>query len=100
MKAKKMAKTQLYRLAILGCLLAVLVYFLMNKDYVILEHLTPGKPTLLTLQTDTQDIDTRLTSLQTDFDKFKAQAKQGADAAASARAQISATKYSPTPSPP
>jgi len=95
-----MAKTQLYRLAILGCLLAVLVYFLMNKDYVILEHLTPGKPTLLTLQTDTQDIDTRLTSLQTDFDKFKAQAKQGADAAASARAQISATKYSPTPSPP
>jgi len=100
MKAKKMAKKHFYRLAILGCLFAVLGYFLMNKDYVILEHLTPGKPTLLTLQTDTQDLDTRLTSLKSDFDNFKSQAKQGADAAASARAQISATKYSPAPSPP
>ena len=72
----------------------------MNKDFVIQEHLTSGKPTLLTLQNDTKELDTRVSSLQTDFDNFKAQAKQGADAAASARAQISATKYSPTPSPP
>ena len=100
MKAKKMAKKQFYRLAILGFLLAILVYFVMNKDYVIQEHLTPGTPTLLTLQNDTQDLDTRLTDLKSDFDSFKSQAKQGADAAASARAQISATKYSPAPSPP
>jgi hypothetical protein len=100
MKAKKMAKKVVFKLIILGCLLAVLVYFLTNKDYVIREHLTPGPPTLLTLQTDTQDIDKRLTDLKSDFDSFKSQAKQGADAAASARAQISATKYSPAPSPP
>jgi len=95
-----MAKKVVFKLIILGCLLAVLVYFLTNKDYVIREHLTPGPPTLLTLQTDTQDIDKRLTDLKSDFDSFKSQAKQGADAAASARAQISATKYSPAPSPP
>jgi hypothetical protein len=95
-----MAKKVVFKFVILACLLAILVYFLRNKDFVIQEHLTPGKPTLLTLQTDTQDIDTRLTSLKSDFDSFKAQAKQGADAAASARAQISATKYSPAPSPP
>jgi hypothetical protein len=100
MKAKKMASNKLYRMGILICLFAVLGYFLCNKDFVIQEHLTQGKPTLLTLQTDTQTLDTRLTSLQTDFDKFKEQAKQGADAAASARAQISATKYSPPTSPP
>ena len=94
-----MAK-QYFRVVILLCFLAVLAYFLLNKDFVVQEHLTQGKPTLLTLQTDTQDIDKRLTSLKTDFDSFKAQAKQGADAAASARAQISATKYSSPPSPP
>lgn len=81
-------------------MIAVLGYFLSNKDFVIQEHLTQGKPTLFTLQTDTKDLDTRLTALQTDFDKFKAQAKQGADAAASARAQINATKYSSPTSPP
>lgn len=95
-----MATNKFYRLAILAGLLAVLVYFLLNKDFVIQEHLTQGKPTLATLQNDTKDLDTRLTALKSDFDKMSTQAKQGADAAASARAQINATKYSPSASPP
>ena len=95
-----MATNKFYRLVILVGLLATLAYFLLNKDFVIQEHLTQGKPTLLTLQNDAKTLDTRLSSLQTDFDKFKEQAKQGADAAASARAQINATKYSSPTSPP
>ena len=94
-----MAK-QYFRVVILLCMLAVLAYFLSNKEFVIQEHLTQGKPTLLTLQNDTKDLDTRLRALTSDFNTFKAQAKQGADAAASARAQISATKYSSPTSPP
>ena len=100
MKAKKMAKLYVVRIIILVCLLTILAYFLSNRDFVIQEHLTQGKPTLMTLQTDTKDLDKRITDLKTDFDKMSAQAKQGADAAASARAQINATKYSPSTSPP
>lgn len=75
---------------ILAFLGVFVVYLLMNKTQ---EHLTKGPPTLLTLQTDTQDIDKRLTELKTDFDKMKTQASSQADSAAAARAQISATKY-------
>jgi len=71
-----------------------ILLFLINSQKGIKEHLTPGPPTLLTLQTDTRDIDTRLTDLKTDFDKMKSQASAQAGSAASARAQISATKYS------
>lgn len=59
-----------------------------------IEHLTPGPPTLLTLQTDTQDLDGRLTTLQTQFNKMSAQAKQGADAAAQSKAQMAVLKNS------
>lgn len=58
------------------------------------EHLTPGPPTLLTLQTDTKDIDERLTKLKSEFDKMSAQAKQGADAAAQSKAQAALLKTS------
>ena len=58
------------------------------------EHLTPGPPTLLTLQTDTKDIDARLTALKDEFDKMSAQAKQGADAAAQSKAQAALLKNS------
>ena len=79
-------------------LLALAILYLLTRTR---EHLTPGPPTLLTLQNDTVDLDTRLTSLKADFDKMAAQAKQGADASASARAQISLMKNSPAPpSPP
>jgi hypothetical protein len=79
-------------------LLALLILYLISRRR---EHLTPGPPTLLTLQNDTVDLDTRLTSLKADFDKMAAQAKQGADASASARAQIGLLKTSPAaPSPP
>lgn len=82
------------------CLGLLIIYLLSKRYFVTRESLTPGSPTLLTLQKDTVDIDTRLTTLKADFDKMAAQAKQGADAAASARAQIGLTKYSPTPSSP
>ena len=67
---------------------------LLNTQRSIIEHLTPGPPTLLTLQTDTKDLDTRLTDLKTDFEKMKSQASAQAGNAAAARAQLSATKYS------
>ena len=67
---------------------------LLNTQKSVMEHLTPGPPTLLTLQTDTKDLDTRLTDLKTDFEKMKSQASAQAGNAAAARAQLSATKYS------
>jgi hypothetical protein len=72
-----------------GVLLLVLYVLNNNK-----EHLTPGPPTLLTLQTDTKDIDSRLVSLKAEFDKMSAQAKQGADAAAQSKAQAALLKKS------
>lgn len=73
-------------------LMSFLVFLLLKNDR--REHLTPGPPTLLTLQTDTQDLDSRLTSLKAEFDKMSAQAKQGADAAAQSKAQMSVLKNS------
>uniref|UniRef100_A0A6C0JM68 Uncharacterized protein n=1 Tax=viral metagenome TaxID=1070528 RepID=A0A6C0JM68_9ZZZZ len=84
---------------VLGILSVIILYILINRG--LCEHLTPGPPTLLTLQNDTVDLDSRLTSLKAEFDKMAAQAKQGADASASARAQIGLLKTSPAaPSPP
>jgi len=71
-----------------------IILYLLNRQKSVIEHLTPGPPTLLTLQTDTKDLDTRLTDLKADFDKMKSQASSQAGNAAAARAQISATKYS------
>ena len=71
-----------------------MILFLLNTQKSLKEHLTPGPPTLLTLQTDTKDIDNRLTELKTDFDKMKSQASAQAGNAAAARSQISAIKYS------
>lgn len=78
-------------------LLALAIVYLLNRRR---EHLTPGPPTLLTLQNDTVDLDSRLTKLRGDFDAMAAKAKQGADASAAARAQISLLKTSAPPSPP
>jgi hypothetical protein len=75
---------------VLLVVLVVLLYVILNTR----EHLTPGPPTLLTLQTDTQDLDSRLTELKTEFDKMSAQAKQGADAAAQSKAQMAVLKNS------
>jgi len=76
---------------VLLILLVVLLYVILNNTR---EHLTPGPPTLLTLQTDTQDLDSRLTDLKTQFDQMSAQAKQGADAAAQSKAQMAVLKNS------
>jgi hypothetical protein len=72
-----------------GILLLILHVFNSSK-----EHLTPGPPTIFTLQTDTQDLDDRLTKLKAEFDKMSAQAKQGADAAAQSKAQAALLKNS------
>jgi uncharacterized phage infection (PIP) family protein YhgE len=69
----------------------LLILYTLNKSR---EHLTPGPPTLLTLQTDTQDLDSRLTQLKSEFDKMSDQAKQGADAAAQSKAQAALLKNS------
>lgn len=74
---------------IIGLLLLFIRLLNSNK-----EHLTPGSPTLLTLQTDTKDIDGRLATLKAEFDKMSAQAKQGADAAAQSKAQAALLKSS------
>ena len=73
----------------IGVLLLILYTFGNSR-----EHLTPGPPTLLTLQTDTQDLDSRLTQLKSEFDKMSDQAKQGADAAAQSKAQAALLKNS------
>jgi hypothetical protein len=90
-----MAKKYWYLRILFGLLLIVLVYIALHKDDIIQEHLANGPPTLLSLQKDTKELDKRVTTLKKDFDKMSAQAKQGADAAAAARAQVSALKYSP-----
>ena len=58
------------------------------------ENLTLGPPTLLTLQNDTKDLDSRLSDLKSQFDDMSKKAKEGADASAQARAQINLLKKS------
>ena len=58
------------------------------------EHLTPGPPTLASLQADGQDLQKQIDSLNTEFQQMKQQASQGANAAATARLQLSAAKTS------
>ena len=81
---------------LLICLCIGLAYSVFNTR----EHLTPGPPTLLTLQNDTKDLDSRVTDLKSEFDKVSAQAKAGADTAAAAKAQAALLKNSSTSSPP
>ena len=58
------------------------------------EHLTPGPPTLASLHADGQDLQKQIDSLNTEFQQMKQQASQGANAAATARLQLSAAKTS------
>jgi hypothetical protein len=81
-------------IGVLVGLLFVLIYVLVNKDSIIQEHLTSGPPTLLTLQNDTKDLDSRLSDLKSQFDDMSKKAKEGADASAQARAQINLLKKS------
>ena len=87
-------KWNLMRIGLFFILIVFILHMTLNKDWTIKEHLTPGPPTLLTLQSDTQDLDGRLTQLKADFDKMSQQAKQGADASAAARAQMNMLKQS------
>jgi hypothetical protein len=79
------------RVYLLGILLSILVYLWYTGQR---EHLTSGPPTLATLQTDTQDLQSQITTLNTQFQKMQQQASQGANAAAAARLQVSAVKNS------
>jgi hypothetical protein len=58
------------------------------------EHMTPGPPTLATLQKDTHELDEKLKKLDSEFQQMKQQASEGANAAAAARLQVSAVKNS------
>jgi hypothetical protein len=89
-----MARHSYLRILLLVMLVFIVLYFLLNKNLVIRENLTPGPPTLLTLQNDTEDLDSRLTDLKSQFDKMSEQAKAGADASAQARAQMNLLKKS------
>jgi hypothetical protein len=89
-----MARNYLLRIALFSSLIAVILYFIVNKESIIKEHLSNGPPTLLTLQTDTKELDSRLNELKSEFDKMSAQAKAGADASAQARAQAAMLKNS------
>jgi len=89
-----MARNYLLRVALFASIIGLIIYFIVNKEFIIKEHLSNGPPTLLTLQTDTKDLDTRLNQLKSDFDKMSAQAKAGADASAQARAQAAMLKNS------
>ena len=75
-----------------------LLYMLLNKDFIIKEHLTPGTPTLLTLQNDTKELDSKLTKLKSEFDDMSSKAKEGATVAAQAKAQAALLKTSTVPS--
>ena len=96
-----MAKHGSFKVGLLLILVFGLLYMIANKDSIIQEHLSNGPPTLFTLQSDTKELDKKLTTMKDEFDKMKQAGKEGADAAATARAQISATKFSiPPTSPP
>jgi len=79
------------RVYLLGGLLLLVAYLWYTSRR---EHLTPGPPTLASLQKDTQELDDKLTKLNTEFQKMKQQASEGANAAASAKLQLSAAKKS------
>ena len=77
---------RVYLLAILLLLVGYLWYTSRR------EHLTPGPPTLATLQKDTHELDDKLKKLSSEFEQMKQQASEGANAAATARLQVSAVK--------
>lgn len=75
---------------ILFLILLVIAYLYANRR----EHMTPGPPTLASLQHDTKELDDKLKKLDSEFQQMKQQASEGANQAAAARAQLSAVKYS------
>jgi hypothetical protein len=79
------------RATLLGILLLLVAYLWYTNRR---EHLTSGPPTLSSLQKDTQELDEKLKKLDDEFQKMKQQASEGANAAATARLQISAAKNS------
>jgi hypothetical protein len=79
------------RLGITILILLVLAYIWYTSRR---EHLTPGPPTLASLQKDNQELDEKLKKLDAEFQQMKQQASQGANAAAAARLQVASVKNS------
>lgn len=79
-------------------LFAILVvftgYVILNKNYIIREHLTAGPPTLATLQPDTQDLQDQITKINNNVNQMMEQAKSQAAQAEAAKAQLAAAKAS------
>lgn len=82
------------RLSIVFVLVGLLLFMIVNKDYVIREHLTSGPPTLVTLQKDTEDLQNQITQLSNSVTQMKQQAQSQASQANAAKAQLSAAKMS------
>jgi hypothetical protein len=82
-------KKKLYLIALL-IVVAWTVYMIMNKEHFIQEHLTNSNPTLFTLQTGLDETNTKLDTLNKEFQNMKSVAQaQGAQAAA-AQASLNA----------
>ena len=79
------------RFAALLLLFGLLACLFFDKSCTLKEHLTAGG---LPSPDDTSQIDKRLTTLEAEFAKLSAKAKEGADASAAARAQMDVLKTS------
>jgi peptidoglycan hydrolase CwlO-like protein len=91
MKAKKMKRSKIYFI-ILMCLIVLTLYMMFNKDKLIREHLSNGPPSLLSLQSDTKDLQSQITKLDKDLSEMKSTSSAQASQAAAARAQLAAAK--------
>ena len=82
-------KKKLYLIALVVVVLWT-VYVFVNKEYFIQEHLTNNNPTLFTLQSGLDGTNTKLDTLNKEFQNMKSVAQaQGAQAAA-AQASLNA----------
>lgn len=82
------------RIILIVVLVFVIGYMVVNKDSIIIERLTNGPPSLVTLQTDTKDLQNQVDELKKDIGNMKAQASQGSAAANNAMMNIRAVKNS------
>jgi len=77
---------------LIGGLVIFLLIVLLNKDYLITEHL--ANPSLFSLDKELTDTNTKLDKLTSEFNTMKSQASAQAGQAASARASLQAIKTS------
>lgn len=89
-----MKRKDIFRIGFVTILWILVVYVALNRDTIIYEHLTSGPPTLLTLQKDTVDLQSQITTLNNTVTQMTQQAQSQSSQAAAAKAQLSAAKIS------